>query len=160
LYRPENILGFMETDTAQGDVDAALAAAPVARDHTYTTPAEHHNPMEPHAALAIWHGDALTVYDSNQGAAVTREAIAQAFRLPLERVRVIAPYVGGGFGGKAPHPYLFVAIMASQTVGRPAKLALTRQQLFALAGYRSPTIQRIQLGAERDGRLVAIAHDV
>jgi xanthine dehydrogenase YagR molybdenum-binding subunit len=84
-----------------------------------------------------------------------------AFGLPPERVRVISPYVGGGFGSKGlGHPHVILAIMAARATGRPVKVALTRQQMFALAGYRSPTIQRIRLGAERDGRLTAIAHDV
>ena len=167
LYKPEKINAGYETDTAQGDVAAALAAAVVALDHTYTTPAEHNNPLEPHATLAIWsddsdgEGESVTLYDANQGPDWIRDDVAQAFSLPPERVRVIAPYVGGGFGSKAmPHPHVLVAVMAAQVAQRPAKLALTRQQLFALAGYRTPTIQRLRLGAERDGKLTAIAHDV
>jgi len=167
LYKPEKINAGYETDTAQGDVAAALASAVVALDNTYTTPAEHNNPLEPHATLAIWsddsdgEGESVTLYDANQGPDWIRDDVAQAFSLPPERVRVIAPYVGGGFGSKAmPHPHVLVAVMAAQVAQRPAKLALTRQQLFALAGYRTPTIQRLRLGAERDGKLTAIAHDV
>ncbi len=165
LYRPENLLSLFETDTESGDVEAALAAAPVALDHTYTTPTEHHNPLEPHATVAVWGGDgdgaSVTLYDANQGAYLIRDSVAQAFSLPPERVRVIAPYVGGAFGSKAfPHPHVILAAMASKVARRPAKLALTRQQMFALTGYRTPTIQRVRLGAERDGRLTAIAHDV
>ncbi len=90
-----------------------------------------------------------------------RDVVASAFRLPPERVRVIAHYVGGGFGSKGfPHPHVILTVMAAQATRRPVKLALTRQQLFALAGYRTPTIQRMRLGADRDGRLTAIAHDV
>jgi xanthine dehydrogenase YagR molybdenum-binding subunit len=163
LYTPGKLNAGYETDTAQGDVEAALASAPISLDHTYTTPAEHPNPLEPHATLAVWSddGESVTLYDANQGADRIRDVVAMAFGLPLERVRVIAPYVGGAFGSKAlPHPHVILAIMAAQVAQRPAKLALTRQQMFALAGYRTPTIQRICLGADGDGRLTAIAHDV
>src|SRR5216683_2227383 len=150
-----------ETDTESGDVEAALTPAAVSLDHTYTTPAEHNNPLEPHATTAIWSDDGVTLYDANQGAHSIRDTVATAFRLPPERVRVIARYVGGGFGSKAfPHPHTILTVMAAQAAGRPVKLALTRQQMFALAGYRTPTIQRMRLGADRNGRLTAIAHDV
>lgn len=159
-FVPEKAAPLYAADSIQGDVEAALAVAPVTVDQTYSTPAEHHNPLEPHAALAVWHGDDLTVYDTSQGVYIRQWAIAAAFQLSPEHIRVIAPYVGGGFGSKGfTHPYVIVAIMAARVVGRPAKLALTRQQMFALAGYRSPTIQRVRLGAERDGRLTAIAHE-
>src|SRR5258707_7417303 len=156
LYKPEKINAGYETDTAQGDVAAALAAAVVALDHTYTTPAEHNNPLEPHATLAIWSddsdGESVTLYDANQGPDWIRDDVAQAFSLPPERVRVIAPYVAGAFGSQAmPHPHVLVAVMAAQVAQRPAKLALTRQQLFALAGYRTPPIHPPRPGAHPDG---------
>src|SRR6266436_5959876 len=164
---PVKFFPLYEADTAQGDVEAALAAAAIALDHTYTTPAEHNNPLEPHATIAIWsddgdsHGESLTLYDANQGGNWTRDDVAKAFGLPPERVRVIAPYVGGGFGSKGfPHPHVILTVMAAQATRRPVKLALTRQQMFALVGYRTPTIQRMRLGAESNGRLTAIAHDV
>ncbi|HEV2685896.1 MAG TPA: xanthine dehydrogenase family protein molybdopterin-binding subunit, partial [Actinomycetota bacterium] len=161
LYAPERLLPGDETDTASGDVEAALTQAAVSLDYTYTTPAEHNNPLEPHATLAAWSDDSVTLYDANQGSDQIRDDVARAFRLPPERVRVIAPYVGGGFGSKAfPHPHAILTVMAAQMTRRPVKFALTRQQIFALAGYRPPTIQRIRLGANRDGRLTAIAHDV
>ncbi len=163
LYTPPRLSAGLETDTAQGNVEAALAVAPIALDHTYTTPAEHHNPLEPHTTLAIWSGDSdgVTLYDANQGPDRVRDDVAKAFGLPPERVRVIAPYVGGAFGSKAfSHPQVILAVLAARATKRPAKLALTRQQMFALAGYRTPTIQRIRLGASGDGRLAALAHDV
>ena len=161
LYKPENIIGLFETDTDQGDVETALTSAPIALDRTYTTPAEHNNPLEPHATIAIWSDEGVTLYDANQGADLIRDEVARAFNLPPERVRVIAPYVGGGFGSKGfTHPHVLVAVMAAQVAKRPAKLALTRQQMFAVAGYRTPTIQHMRLGAERDGTLTAMAHDV
>ncbi|HEY4026703.1 MAG TPA: xanthine dehydrogenase family protein molybdopterin-binding subunit [Candidatus Dormibacteraeota bacterium] len=161
LETPPRINAGHPTDTAAGDVEAALAAAPVSLDQTYTTPATHNNPMEPHSTVAIWNEDGVTLYDSNQGPHLIRGNVARVFGLPPERVRVISPYIGGGFGSKVlPHPHLALAIMAARVAGRPVKLALTRQQMFAIAGYRTPTIQRIRLGADRDGRLTAISHDV
>jgi xanthine dehydrogenase YagR molybdenum-binding subunit len=116
--------------------------------------------MEPHSTLAVWEGDGVTLYDSNQGAARVRDAVAELFGLAQERVRVISPHVGGGFGSKGlPHPPTILAVLASRATGRPVKLATTRQQMFAVAGYRTPTIQRVRLGAARDGRLTALVHD-
>ncbi len=163
LYKPERINAGFETDTSSGDVEAALASAPIALDLTYTTPAYHNNPLEPHATIAVWSddGESVTLYDANQGVYGIRDTVAATFGLPPERVRVIAPYVGGGFGSKAfAHPPVMLALLAARAAGRPVKLALTRQQMFAVVGYRTPTIQRLRLGAERDGRLTAIAHDV
>ncbi|MEV6861977.1 xanthine dehydrogenase family protein molybdopterin-binding subunit [Streptosporangium subroseum] len=160
MYRPDHVNPFYPTDTELGDPDAAFAAAPVVVDATYSTPAEHNNPMEPHAAVAVWDGDGLTLYDSNQGASLIRDGLAPLFGLPPENVRVISPHVGGGFGSKAaPLPPVVVAALAAKQVGRPVKLAVTRQQMFAVTGYRTPTIQRVRLGADADGRLTAIVHE-
>jgi xanthine dehydrogenase YagR molybdenum-binding subunit len=161
LYKPDHVNPSNETDTERGDVDAALSCAPVAIDATYTTPAEHNNPMEPHATLAAWHDGDLTLYDATQGASAARDTVAKVLGLAPERVRVIAPHVGGGFGAKGtPKPNVIVAALAAQHVGRPVKLAVTRQQMFVFTGYRTPTIQRLRLGANEDGTLTAIAHDV
>src|SRR5260370_4182871 len=161
LYTPGRLITGDETDTESGDVEAALTPAAVSLDHTYTTPAEHNNPLEPHATTAIWSDECLTLYDANQGAHPIRDTVATASILPPERVRVIARYVGGGFGSKGfPHPHTILTVMAAQAARRPVKLALTRQQMFALAGSRPPPIQRMRLGADRDGRLTTIAHDV
>jgi xanthine dehydrogenase YagR molybdenum-binding subunit len=161
LYKPDHVNPAYETDTSSGDVEAALASAAVSIDHTYTTPAYHNNPLEPHATVARWGSDGVTLYDSNQGSHMIRDIVAQVFALEPERVRVISPYVGGGFGSKGTaHPHVILTVMAAQVVGRPVKFALTRQHMFAVAGYRTPTIQRIRLGADNDGRLTAIAHDV
>jgi xanthine dehydrogenase YagR molybdenum-binding subunit len=125
---------------------------------------EHNNPMEPHATIAVWTGDGngLTLFDSTQGVHSVRSTVAPLFGLDADRVRVIAPYVGGGFGSKGRvHAHVVLAAMAARMVGgRPVKLALTRQQMFSLAGYRTPTVQRVRLAAEYDGRLTAIVHDV
>jgi xanthine dehydrogenase YagR molybdenum-binding subunit len=161
LYAPKTVNPDFATDTNEGDVDAALARAAVTVDQTYTTPMEHNNPMEPHTTVALWAGGELTLYDSTQGVHSVRTTLAPVFGLAPERIRVIAAHVGGGFGSKGtPHAHDVLAGLAAKAVaGRPVKFALTRQQMFSLAGYRTPTIQRIRLGADRDGRLVAIAHD-
>ena len=162
LYKPEQVNPSYETDTDVGDVDTALASAHVTLDVTYETPSFHNNPMEPHAAVAVWDGDGgLTVYDATQGSSPAREEIARVFGLERERVRVVAPHVGGGFGSKGTvRPQAILAALAAQVVGRPVKAAVTRQQMFDLTGYRTPMIQRLRLGADTDGHLTAIVHDV
>ncbi len=161
LYKPDKVNPSFPTDTEEGRFDAAFAAAEYKVDVTYETPTEHNNPMEPHASMAVWDEGRITLYDSNQGATSARTAIAQSFGVAPEAVRVITTHVGGGFGSKGtPRPHAIAAIMASRAVGRPVKLAVTRQQMFSITGYRTPTIQRMRLGADADGRLTAIAHDV
>jgi xanthine dehydrogenase YagR molybdenum-binding subunit len=161
LYTPPKVNPNFETDTEDGDVDGALSRAHVVVDETYTTPAEHNNPMEPHATLAVWEDGGLTLYDSTQGAPYARNTIAGVFDLPPERVRVISPHVGGGFGSKGtPRPTAIAAALAAKHVDRPVKLTATRQQMFVFTGYRTPTIQRLRLAADADGRLLAIAHEV
>jgi xanthine dehydrogenase YagR molybdenum-binding subunit len=161
LYKPDHVNPNFATDTALGDLDAALAAAPVRIDQTYRTPGEHNNPMEPHATIASWDGDRLTLFDSNQGPSVAATVIAGVFGLHPDQVRVVTQYVGGGFGAKGtPRPNAVLAAMAARAVGQPVKCALARQHMFAVVGHRAPSIQRVRLGAEADGRLTAIAHDV
>ncbi len=161
LYKPDHVNPAYETDTASGDVESALREAAVSIDQTYTTPAYHNNPLEPHATVAQWNEGGVILYDSNQGSDRIRDIVAQVFRLEPERVRVISPYVGGGFGSKGTvHPHVILTVMAAQVVERAVKFALTRQHMFAVAGYRTPTIQRMRLGADKDGKLTAIAHDV
>ncbi|MFG1809617.1 xanthine dehydrogenase family protein molybdopterin-binding subunit [Streptomyces sp. NPDC049040] len=159
LYAPESVNGGYETDTAQGDVEVALASAAVTVDRTYTTAMYHNNPMEPHTTVATWSGGELTLHDSNQGVHMVRAQVAPLFGLEPEQVHVVSPFVGGGFGSKGtPHAHLVLAAMAARRVpGRPVKLALTRAQMFFLAGYRTPTIQRVRLGADHEGRLSAIS---
>ncbi|MEU6744125.1 xanthine dehydrogenase family protein molybdopterin-binding subunit [Streptosporangium sandarakinum] len=160
MYRPDRVNAGYPADTELGDPDAALAAAPVLVDATYRTPAEHNNPMEPHATVAVWSGDGLTLHDSTQGVSALRETIAPLFGMPPENVRVISPHVGGGFGSKgAALPPVVLAALAAKHTGRPVKLAVTRQQMFAVTGYRTPTIQRVRLGADTDGRLTVIVHE-
>jgi xanthine dehydrogenase YagR molybdenum-binding subunit len=161
LYKPDHVNPHYATDTAVGDFDGAFAAAAVRVDATYRTPAEHNHPMEPHATVAAWHGDALTVYDATQGPARTAGQIAAVFGLEPGQVRVIAEHVGGGFGAKGmPRANVILAAMAARVTGRPVKCAVTRAQMFAVTGHRAPSIQRVRLGAGPDGRLAAVGHDV
>ncbi|NUS09742.1 MAG: xanthine dehydrogenase family protein molybdopterin-binding subunit [Nonomuraea sp.] len=160
LYQPEVVNPNFPSDTEKGDVEAGLADAATTIDVTYSTPALHNNPMEPHAALALWAEDGrLLVYDSTQGASPDRDTIAKTFGLPPDRVRVVSRHVGGGFGSKGTtRPSAVLAALAARAAGRPVKVALTRQQMFDLTGYRTPTIQRLRLGADESGRLTAVEH--
>lgn len=161
LYTPEVVNPSYASDTFRGDFEAAFPGAAVTVDVTYRTPAEHNNPMEPHATVAMWEDERVTVYDSNQGSSTARGTIARTFGLDPEQVRVISQHVGGGFGSKGtPRPTVVAAVMAARVAGRPVKLAATRQQMFSLTGYRTPTIQRLAIGADADGQIVAMAHDV
>jgi xanthine dehydrogenase YagR molybdenum-binding subunit len=160
LYKPDKVNPSFPTDTEQGDAETALQDAEIQVDQTYATAPIHNNAMEPHATLAIWEDGDLTLYDSIQGTYGARRTIAQVFDLDPKHVRVVAQHVGGGFGSKGtPRPQSVLAAIAAKLVERPVKVALTRQQMFASVGYRTPTIQRVRLGASKDGRLTAIAHD-
>ncbi|MFC0111301.1 xanthine dehydrogenase family protein molybdopterin-binding subunit [Kibdelosporangium aridum] len=162
LYKPEKVNPSFDTDTSTGDVDAAMNSAEATVTATYTTAMYHNNPMEPHATTALWSDGDLIVWDSTQGVHAVRSTLAKVFGLHKEQIRVVCPYVGGGFGSKGmPHAHVVAAAMAARALpGRPVKLALTRQQMFSLVGYRTPTIQRVRLAADRAGRLSAIALDV
>ncbi|WP_185996218.1 xanthine dehydrogenase family protein molybdopterin-binding subunit [Nocardioides campestrisoli] len=166
-HRPESVNPDMETDTDEGDVDAAIAAAPVVVSQTYRTAYEHNNPLEPHATLASWReagegAEVLSLVDSTQGVHGVVQALAPMLGLEADQVRVQAPYVGGGFGSKGEaHAHVMAAALAARTTqGRPVRLAVTRQQMFALTGYRTATISHLRLAADRDGRLTAIEHRV
>jgi xanthine dehydrogenase YagR molybdenum-binding subunit len=127
----------------------------------YRTPIEHHNPMEPHATVALWDGDRLTVYDATQGVSNTAQNLAELFQIAPEDVHVIDPFVGGGFGCKGQSwPHTPIAALAARVVQRPVKLALTRRQMFSSVGYRPLTRQENVYAAQRDGRLVAVQHRV
>ena len=147
-------------DTSRGDADAAFATAAIKVQQTYCTPVESHNPMEMHATLAQWEGQKLTLYDATQHVEGVKSVAAAYLDMPPEDVRVISPYVGGGFGCKGSvWPHVYLAAIAARHVGRPVRLVVTRRQMFAQTGYRPPTLQRIGLGAGTDGKLVAITHD-
>jgi len=147
-------------DVDRGDVTAALASAEVAYDETFTTAAVTNNPMGLFATVARWEGNRLTVHDTNQDPMNTRRALATAFKLPETGVRVLVPYLGGGFGAALrAWPHVLLTALAARVVGRPVKLVLTRPQMFTSVGHRPETRQRVRLGVTRDGRLVAVDHE-
>jgi xanthine dehydrogenase YagR molybdenum-binding subunit len=152
--------GQRPPDSARGDQLAAFQNAPVRFAATYTTPVEHHNPMEPHATIAAWDGDQLTVWHSTQGVDATQRTLATLFRVELSKVRVLCPYLGGGFGCKGnTWPPATLAAMASKMINRPVKLVLSRAQMYTSNGFRPATVQKLQLGAAEDGTFQSIRHD-
>lgn len=151
--------GAMLPNVVKGDVAAAMDAGEVTLDATYSTPYQVHAAMEPHAAIAQWDGDALTLYGSIQIMRGFTPVIANSLGIPIEKVHVLSPYIGGGFGGKIGGPETVLAAIGAQKVGRSVKVALTRQQLFHSIYGRSDTYQRIQLAATRSGTLTGLAQD-
>ncbi|KQQ40779.1 xanthine dehydrogenase [Methylobacterium sp. Leaf125] len=143
-----------------GDFEGAFASAPVTFDETYTTPDESHAMMEPHATIAAWEGDKLTLWTSNQMIAWTKGSIAKILSIPEASIRVDSPYIGGGFGGKLfVRSDAVVAALAAKAAGRPVKVALTRPLVANNTTHRPATIQRIRIGATPDGTITAIAHE-
>jgi xanthine dehydrogenase YagR molybdenum-binding subunit len=145
----------------RGDIAAGMAKATVVVENTYVTPIQNHNPMEPHATIAWWDGDKLSVYDATQYISGVKQSLARLFQIPLDSVRVQCPYTGGGFGSKGSmwsHGPL--AAMAAKVVGKPVKIVLDREQMFGPVGARPSTVNRIKLGATADGKLVGIEQDV
>jgi xanthine dehydrogenase YagR molybdenum-binding subunit len=146
-------------EVRHGDVAAGLATAHRRIDATYETPPQYHNAMEPHAIVAAWDGDTLSIDTPSQGMAIARDRIAGLFGIPPENIHIRSPFLGGGFGSKG-----FIAgpqvlgIMAARLVGKPVKLALRREQMFGPVGHRPPTRQTLRLGADREGALTAIDH--
>lgn len=143
-----------------GDAEAAFAAAEVKVEADYTTPAQHHNPIELYATTASWRDGKLTVYVPSQWVRGTQIGLAKAFDLPPNDVQVISPYVGGGFGSKAsimPHTVLLAA--AARQLGRPVKLLVSREDMYAAGSFRPATTQHVALGASRDGSLQALIHE-
>jgi xanthine dehydrogenase YagR molybdenum-binding subunit len=143
-----------------GDFEGAFAAAPVKLDETYRTADESHSMMEPHASMAIWEGDKLTVWTSNQMIAWAKRDLSETLHIPDADVRVISPFIGGGFGAKLwIRSDAVLAAVGARIAGRPVKVALTRPQLPNNTVHRPATIQRIRIGADRDGKITAIAHE-
>lgn len=148
-----------DQDVDRGDVTAALACAEAVYDEIFTTPAVTNNPMGLFATVARWQGNRLTVHDASQDPMWVRKTLATVFDLPEADVRVLVPYLGGGFGaGLRTWPHVILTALAARLVGRPVKLVLTRPQMFTSVGHRPQTRQRVRLGATRDGRLVAVDH--
>jgi xanthine dehydrogenase YagR molybdenum-binding subunit len=150
----------LPSETRRGDPDRALAAAEVKVDQTYVIPRENHNPIEMHATIAAWDGERLTLWDKTQWVHNVADEIAAVFGMPAQNVRVISPFVGGAFGsGLRTWPHVTLAALGARIAGRPVKVMLSRREMYYGVGYRPHTVQRVALGASRDGRLAAIVHD-
>jgi xanthine dehydrogenase YagR molybdenum-binding subunit len=148
------------SDSAVGDFAAAFAAAPVKLDQTYTTPDQGHAMMEPHATIASWDGDRLTLRTSNQMIDWAAGDLAKTLGIPKEKVRVVSPFVGGGFGGKLfLRADALLAALGARAARRPVKVALPRYLMFNNTTHRPATIQRFRIGASRDGKITAIGHE-
>jgi xanthine dehydrogenase YagR molybdenum-binding subunit len=157
----QKILGQFAPHSHRGDTAAALAAAAARVDATFTTPLETHNAMEPHATIAQWDGDRLTLYDATQSLYGVKRFVARTLGLPEDRVRVISKFVGGAFGSKgSAWSHVVLAAMAAKQVSRPVKIVLSRRQMFGLVGARPYTVQRLSIGAKADGTITAIAQHV
>ncbi|NUY01214.1 xanthine dehydrogenase family protein molybdopterin-binding subunit [Paraburkholderia youngii] len=149
-----------QTDTQRGSFEDGMQSGDVHIEATYTTPIEHHNPMEPHATMAHWDGPQLTVYDSTQGVSGTAQVLAKTFAIPVSDVRVISPLIGGGFGCKGSSwSHVSLCAMAARQTGRPVRLALERPQMFGPVGARPRTEQHFVIAARHDGTLTAMRHD-
>jgi xanthine dehydrogenase YagR molybdenum-binding subunit len=160
VFTPQTVRRFVDTETRVGDLEPAFASAPVQIDATYETPFQHHNSIEPNSSMAVWDGETMTVYASTQLAVDCRGVIASTLKLPPEKVRVIAKFIGGGFGAKlATEADVVLSALAARALSRPVKTALLRQQTFVNAVHRTESIQRVRLGADRDGRLTALGHE-
>ena len=157
---PARISSTDPADSAIGDFDTALTGAAVKVDAIYTTPYQHQAPMEPHATMAVWDGPKLTVHTAAQLTTSPQEGLARTFNIRKEDVRIITRYIGGGFGGKLPYYFeATLAAMGARILGRPVKVAMTRPQLFHLTTHRTASEQRLRLGADADGRLIAYGQD-
>jgi xanthine dehydrogenase YagR molybdenum-binding subunit len=148
------------SETRRGDAEGALAAAEVKIDQTYVIPRENHNPIEMHATIAAWDGDRLTLWDKTQWVHNVADEIAAVFGIPAQNIRVVSPFVGGAFGSALrAWPHVTLAALAARVTKRPVKVMLSRREMYYGVGYRPHTVQRVALGAARDGRLAAIVHD-
>ncbi|HEY1578302.1 MAG TPA: xanthine dehydrogenase family protein molybdopterin-binding subunit [Terracidiphilus sp.] len=155
---PQKIMGE-DTEVRHGDAEKALAGALKKVDHTYTTPRYNHNAIELHGTTAVWNGDKLTVYDASQFVRGTADSLAKMFSLRKEDVRVISPFVGGGFGGKGSMwPHVQLCALAAKVADRPVKLVLSREGVFRVVGGRTPSEQRVALAANDQCKLTALIH--
>lgn len=151
----------VEESKRRGNADAALATAPVRIDATYYLPIEHHNPIEPSGTVAIWEGDQLTVYEPTQWMKGLQQALSRSFNVPNENVHILTSYIGGAFGCKAfTWPHTLLAVAAARLVGRPVKLINTREHEYVAHGYRPEIVQHYQLGADPEGKLLALKVEV
>ncbi|NIJ54669.1 xanthine dehydrogenase family protein molybdopterin-binding subunit [Dyadobacter arcticus] len=148
-------------DEKRGDVKAALDSAEFKVEETYATPIYHHHPLEPHATIAEWQGENVILYNSSQIINGAQNAAASTLNLKPENVRIISPYIGGGFGSKGGQwGNLVLAAVAAKMVNRPVKLALTRQQMVNSVGLRQRNYQKVALSATKDGKLASLSHEI
>jgi xanthine dehydrogenase YagR molybdenum-binding subunit len=147
--------------SSTGNSDEAIADAAIKIKQTYTMPDRHHNPMEPHATVAVWDSDGtLTLYDATQMVVGTKKVVSFVLGLPEDRVNVICEFLGGGFGGKSwSWPHTVLTALAAKAVNRPVRLSLSRAQMYSMVGHQPATVQTVALGADRDGKLTGIRHD-
>lgn len=153
-----------DPDTAKGsprgNPAAALQAAAIKVESEYHIPINHHNPIEPHAAIAFWEGEQLTIFDKTQNVYGVQKHLAEGLGVPAENIRVVSPFVGGAFGSSLkPNYYPSLTAMAARELKRPVKVVFTRAQMFTGHGYRPQTIQKVALGADRSGKLQAIVQE-
>jgi xanthine dehydrogenase YagR molybdenum-binding subunit len=148
-------------EVRHGNVEAGLAAAARRVEAVYETPAQYHNAMEPHAVVAAWEGDRLSVDTPSQGLAMARDRVAGLFGIPPENIEIRSPFLGGGFGSKGliSGPQV-LGILAAKLVGRPVKLVLRRDHMYGPVGHRAPTRQSFRLGVDGEGALTALHHHV
>jgi xanthine dehydrogenase YagR molybdenum-binding subunit len=156
-HMPASVLGE-PPEIVVGDAEKALAAAAFRVDRTYRTPRHSHCAIEPHAVTVAWEGDGLTIHDATQMVHLTRSTMAAIFGLEPGKVRVLSPFVGGGFGSKGVWSHQVLAAAASRLAGRPVRLSLSREDVFRATGGRTLTEQRVALGAKADGTLTALIH--
>jgi xanthine dehydrogenase YagR molybdenum-binding subunit len=156
---PQKNNPFISGSGRKGDATKALADADVTVDLAFTTPMHHHNALEPHATTAAWDGDKLTVHEGSQNIDWTRQHLATRFDVPVSNVHVVSPFVGGAFGGKSNvWAGTILAVLAARVTRRPVRLMLSREGVYRTVGGRTPSTQRVALGADRDGQLTALIH--
>lgn len=154
-YQPKE-----KPDYLRGNIEAGLSAADEKIDVIYNTPVEHHHPMEMHGIIATWDNGKVTAYATQQIVEHTTITISDTFQIPQKDIRIIAPFVGGGFGSKlGTERHAILAVMASKMIGKPVQVTVTRQQMFTNTGLRQHNEQKIRVGAKKDGTLTALAHE-
>jgi xanthine dehydrogenase YagR molybdenum-binding subunit len=158
-FIPQAVGPGFPTKAERGDVAAGLAAAEKKIDATYETAPQYHNPMEPHAIVAAWDGDTLSIDTPSQGLAMAQGRLAGLFGMAPDKIHIRSPYLGGGFGckGMVSGPQV-LGVLAARLVGKPVKLVLRREQMFGPVGHRAPTRQTLRLGADNEGSLTALDH--
>ena len=158
--KPEMPKDKEKADFILGDTNTAFSEAAVKVEAVYETPIEHHHPMEPHSTVAVWEGEKLILYNGSQIINGAQTSAAATLFMKPEDVRIVSPYIGGGFGSKGGQwANLVLTAVAAKVAGRPVKLALTRQQMFNSVGLRQRNQQKVSLGATREGKLLSLSHE-